>query len=337
MRRLATLARRSRQGQSLLFALTVCLLVAVVAVDPLLTRSFRSALVAFHAQSLGVASRQIQYRYREGADLSMASIERRVDPRVRAVTGAPIEARTTVISWPQRRAIVRLAFTAGGCAHVHVVQGRCPTARNEIMVSRTQLKAVINPDLRLGELLTVKGVGDYSTYEDLNPQKQLKLVGAFTASPSDPFWGGQHVAAYNGDGSPAQPGAYWLTAAATFAGHPPVQSVPKGNDTSPDISWSGIYNTVSYPVQVRRVSPGSLTRAVAGIRATAKHLGTEADVTEPLSAVDAATHTDVRQVGQILPYLAAAARPGAADPAGAGLDVPGDGAAGRGRGAEDAR
>ncbi|MBB2892833.1 FtsX-like permease family protein [Flexivirga oryzae] len=303
MTRLATVARRSRRGQSLLFTVTVCLLVAVAAADPLLTRSFRSALVAFHTHSLGPASLQIQYRYREGADLSMASIRRKVDPRVRAVTGPPIDSRTTVISWPRRRTIVRLQFAVAGCAHVHVVAGRCPTARNEIMVSSAQLQAVINPSLRLGERLTVKGIGDYSLWEDLNPQKQLTVVGVFTARANDPFWGGQHVAAYNGDGSPAQPGATWLTADATFAGHPPVTPVPKGNDTSPDISWSGIYNTVGYPIRVDHVGPDSLARAVAGLRATTKRLGTDADVTEPLSTVYADTRTDLRQVGQILPYL----------------------------------
>ena len=303
MRWLSKFARASRRGQSILLAVTIGLLVAVVAVDPLLTRSFRAAVVRFHVDSLGVASQQVSFRAAAGSGESMATIERGVDPRVRAVTGAPVESQSVLVSWPRRVEYVRLRATTNACAHVHVVSGRCPTARNEVMLPEAMVKSVINPRLRLGEKLTVKGTADNANGLDLNPQKQMTFVGAFTGSADDPFWGGENIAGYNAFGSLSSPAGYWLTPASTFAGKPPTKPVPAGNMTSPDVSWSGVYNTVGYPLQLSRIDPNTLSAAVTGVHATTKRLGGDINVNEVLSAVYDNTHTDTSQVGQILPFL----------------------------------
>jgi len=303
MRWLSRFARASRRGQSILVAVTVGLLVAVVAVDPLLTRSFRSAVVRFHVDSLGVASQQISFRSTADQGPSMADIEKRVDPRVRAVTGAPIESQSVEVAWPRRVEYVRLRATTNACAHVHLVAGRCPKSRNEVIIPQAMAKSVINPPLRLGEKLTVKGSADNANGLDLNPQKQMTFVGTFTGSADDKFWDGENIAGYNPFGSLSSPAGYWLTAAGTFAGHPPSKPVPPGNMTSPDVSWSGVYNTVAYPLQLSRINPTTLSGAVVGVNATIKRLGGDINSYEALSAVYADTHTDVRQVGQILPFL----------------------------------
>ncbi|GGB43284.1 hypothetical protein GCM10011492_37800 [Flexivirga endophytica] len=271
--------------------------------DPLLTRSFQSAVVRFHTDSLGAASQQISFRAVDGRGPSLTKIKQGVDPRVRAVTGAPIESRTVGVVWPRRLEHVTLQATQGECAHVHLVSGRCPTARNEVALPEAQVKSVIKPRLRLGEEFTVKGDSQPTDNVDRNPQKQMKLVGVFTAAPDDPFWGGQNIAGYNPNAEVGSPAASWLTSEKTFAGHPPTTSVPSGNMTSRDVSWTGIYNTVSYPLEVARVDPSSLSDAVAGIYASTKRLGGEINVTEALSAVYVDTHTDTEQVGQILPFL----------------------------------
>lgn len=89
MRRLSRFARGSRQGQSILFAVTVCLLVAAAAVDPLLSRSFSYSLVQYHAHSEGLIGGQVQLRAAGRGLVPTSTLEDWLDPRVRAVTGTP--------------------------------------------------------------------------------------------------------------------------------------------------------------------------------------------------------------------------------------------------------
>ncbi|RNI18081.1 FtsX-like permease family protein [Flexivirga caeni] len=298
MWRLAGFSRRSRRAQSVLFAVAVGLLVAVVAVDPLLTRSFRFALVRFHVASLDVSSQQVQLLTAGGEPQVAAHLERAVDPRVRAVTGPPAVLRLVQVTWPQRSIGATLLGTADGCAHVHLVAGRCPTARNEVILPEGQVEALMRPKLRLGAELTVKGADYDFLSPDLTPQKKLKFVGVYTAPDNARFWGGLSVGSY----SQTTP-TYWLTAPATFHGHPPTSTVPQGDMTSPDVSWSGISTALYYQLAPHRITPSTLAHAVAGMHASEMRLGSGVSVTEALSSVYAETNTDVRQAGQILPFL----------------------------------
>ncbi|RNI25093.1 hypothetical protein [Flexivirga caeni] len=304
MTRLATIARRHRFGHAVLFAVTVCLLVGTASVDPLLTRSFRNALITFHAEQQGVSGSQVQFESGGTSPLSIAQLEKAVDPRVRAVTAAPIESRTVVVSSLKTVQPVRIQSTQDACAHVHLVSGRCPTARNEVMVAQAAVRGNGSKILHLGAQLPVTGSTLWAGDPRLNPRKTMRLVGIFTVSDDNPFWGGTGV----GDYAPptatsTSPTEYWLTPASTFAGKVPTAPQSQTKDAPPGVSWLGITSTVSYPVLPTRLNPQTLPAAVAGVNATTAKLGQQVTVFESLSRIQELTHTDVRQAGQILPFL----------------------------------
>lgn len=305
MARLASIARRHRWGQAILFAVTVGLLVGTAAVDPLLTRSFSDSLVRFHAEQQGVAGRQVALTSGGQSLKSFERLENAVDPRARAVTADPTESTYVDASSAALGVKVRIQSTHDQCSHVRVVRGRCPEARNEVMVSRTAIAQDRGTHLKVGADLTV--VGSYTGVSaDLNPRKTMHVVGVFTVSASDDFWLGADVGAYVPP--PAPPGVpgpaeYWLTDDATFTGSTPTKPLASGTDAPASIGWSGVYRSVAYPVVTARLNPSSLSAATAGLLTTQEHAGDDVNILEALSSVQDTTHQDVDQVGQILPFL----------------------------------
>jgi len=296
---LAAIARRHRVGHAVLFAVTVCLLVATAAVDPLLTRSFGHALVTFHQQAQGVTGSQVVLQTGGTQPLAIDELRRGLDPRVRAVTGAGIASTAAVASSTTTGVQVRLQSTQGQCAHVHVVQGRCPEAANEVMVSRAAVAAAGAATLKVGATLPVVGA-DPSVPPNLNPRRRMRVVGIFTASSSNSFWGGAAVASYTPPPQPPampRPSEYWLTVDATFA----APSTPQAGSRPAD--WSGVSRAVAFPVLTSKLTPDALAAAQPGLTRTQSNLGANANVIEALSSVYDATRADLRQVGQILPFL----------------------------------
>ncbi|MBB2892834.1 FtsX-like permease family protein [Flexivirga oryzae] len=295
---LATIARRHRFGHTILFAVTVCLLVATAAVDPLLTRSFSHSLVTFHEQAQGVSGSQVVLQTGGPQALSIGRLRAALDPRVRAVTGAGIASTAAVASSATAGVQVRIQSTQDQCAHVHIVEGRCPQARNEVMISSAAVAAGDAATLKVGAALPVVGA-DPAVPPKLNPHKTMRLVGIFTASSSDSFWGGAAVAAYTPPPPPpAMPGPseYWLTDSATFSAQPTPQS---GSPTD----WSGVARAVQFPVLTSKLAPDTLAAAQPGLAKTQHNIGDNANVIEALSSVYDATRGDLRQVGQIVPFL----------------------------------
>jgi len=297
---LAAIARRHRFGHAILFAVTVCLLVATAAVDPLLTRSFGHALVTFHEEAQGTIGSQVVLQTGGPAPLSIDELRRDLDPRVRAVTGPGIASTAAVAASPTTGVQVRLQATQGQCAHVRILKGRCPSAANEVMISRAAVAASDATKLTIGAKLPVVGA-DSSVPANFNPRKTMRLVGIFTASATDRFWGGAAVASYSPPPPPPampRPSEYWLTAQATFG----------GQSAQPDFSsratqWSGVGREVAFPVLTAKLTPDALARAQPGLSKTQTNLGANANVIEALSSVYDATRGDLRQVGQILPFL----------------------------------
>lgn len=300
---LASIARRHRWGHAILFAVTVCLLVATAAVVPLLTRSFSSALVAFHEQEQGIIGSQVTLESGGAELVPLQRMEQAVDPRVRAVTGPPTESVAVNITDLPDGVLVRLQSTHGQCGHVHLVEGRCPTARNEVMVSRAAAGQA--PRLKVGARIPV--VGAYlNDYQQLNPHKTVHVVGIFTASTADPFWGGAAVGAFVPPPPPPAipgPSEYWLTDDATFTGTVPAHPLPPAQDAPASVSWLGISHTVSYPVDAAKLTPDTLAAAVAGMNPTQQEAGDAVTILESLSSVYDATRVDLEQVGRILPFL----------------------------------
>ncbi|MFC6704008.1 FtsX-like permease family protein [Flexivirga alba] len=311
MTKLASIARRHRLGHAILFAVTVCLLVATAAVDPLLTRSFSQSLVVFHEQAQRVIGSQVSLQSGGQTITPLQQMERAVDPRVRAVVGSPTESTSVRINDVIDGELVLLQSTHGQCRHVHLVRGRCPTARNEVIVSTAAVAH--SSHLKVGAQLRVTSNPPQEIYDDKGrplppPHLTMNVVGIFTAPQSDRFWGGAAVGAYTPPPAPPGipgPSEYWLTADASFLRNPPMVPPPlkQGEEPNGIVPWPGITHTVSYPVDAGMLTPDTLRAAVAGLRPTQQKAGDNVAITESLSAVYAATHVDLGQVGQILPFL----------------------------------
>ncbi|MFC6704009.1 FtsX-like permease family protein [Flexivirga alba] len=281
MTRLAAIARRHRFGHAILFALTVCLLVGTAAVDPLLTRSFSHAVVSFHADAEGVIGSQVQITANGAGATTPAEFEQRVsvprlekllDPRVKAVVGAPIVSRFGTTQWLQATVPVTVRSSEGQCEHVKLLQGHCPTALGQVLVSEATLRQASN-GLHLGSVVTL---GD-----DIKGALKGQIVGVYTMSAKDPFWGGVDITAFDERS---------ITSAATLLAT--VETVQR------TVSLTA---SVSYPVRASALTPATLARTAAGGQAMAK--SNSSTVFESLSQVYASTKSDVHQVGRILPYL----------------------------------
>lgn len=267
-----------------MFAVAVCLLVATGVAEPLLTRSLSSGLIREHAIAQGVAGGEVVISSANSSVQQMLDTEAVVDRRVKAVVGPPTESMSTVIDPPAAGVLVRLQTTYNQCAHVRIIRGRCPQGRNEVIVS-SKAAAVGGAAFTVGARLPAETTGGGA-----GPGMKMRIVGIFTSSGSDPFWAGTNVAAYVPPlPLPARPvpAEYWLTSDATFA---------DGLD-------SGVHTSISYPVLTTHLTPQSLPAAVKGLAVSQRKFGAGVTVTEPLSAINSGTRRDVRQMGQILPFL----------------------------------
>lgn len=296
---LSGIARRSRGGQSVLFAVVICLLVGATSVSPLLTRSFSWALVRYHASLQGAVSGQVTLS--GDASTPYRKLVAAVDPRVRAVTAPPSGADYTNVNWTLGTA--RLQYTTGECAHVKLVSGRCPTGRNEVMLSEAGYAHTSH--LRLGEKLPITesnpSVSDH-------PHKTMTFVGVFTADPNDPVWGGIDVGQFAQGSLPDIPTQYWLTSRSTFEGPTRTEPAPKGRGrTNGPVTtvagWTHLQHSAIFPIKSGGLTPARLQAAVAGLAATGRHIPSSVNISEPLSNVRADTRGDLDQVGQILPLL----------------------------------
>lgn len=280
MNRLAAIARRHRFGQTVLFALTVCLLVGTAAVDPLLTRSFSHAVVSFHARAEGDLGGQVLITANSlstqspqtAAELtSIPRLEKLLDPRVRPVVGSPVVSTYGNEFWHETLLPITVQSTVGQCRHVALVQGRCPTAEGEVLMSQPTFHRALT-GLHLGSVVTL-GPTQAPT--------RLRIVGVYTLPRADRFWRGVDVARFSPDSKDS---------VATLLGTPRTveQSVP-------------VTASVSYPVLESRLTPASLASAAAGARAMEKR--GDVNVFESLNQVYDATRQDVQQVRRILPFL----------------------------------
>ena len=279
-------------------AVTVCLLVATAAVDPLLSRSFSFALVKYHTQSEGLIGGQVQLTATGSGLVPASTLAGWLDPRVTVVTGSPTRSTSALASWADPDWLVSLQHTEDACAHVHVVSGRCPRARDEVMVSvATQhqaeaRKVSLRAPIRLKMASTKNGFVIYDTGHT------VRVVGTFTASSTSVFWGGVNPARFSKNPTPGAPNATLLTSSATFSGQVPAE----GSRSGPAKRWSQVSTSVVYPISLPKLSPRTLPAAVDGIHATsARHGGIQ--LYEPLSQIDDQTHNDLSQVRVIVPFL----------------------------------
>ncbi|WP_146202611.1 FtsX-like permease family protein [Branchiibius hedensis] len=287
MTSLVARARSSRRGQHVVVTVVVALIVATVALIPLVERSFSSALVDYRVQQLPPVSAQVEVDapQRYGQDYQhMASY---VDPRLRAVTQAPVETTQVTGMWADQNVLVLVQSTVGQCQQITITTGRCPEAANEILVSDAALAAQKVSGLTIGARLTVGQINGSALPAQL-PKKALTVVGSFTAAPTS-YWGGVNPARY-APPNPAHsaPNQVWLTGPATF-------EAAQG--------WFSPNLSVRFPLKNDAITANTLATAVAGAAKTSSAMPDGVTVTEPLTQIQQDIATDLDQVKQLVPLL----------------------------------
>lgn len=280
-------ARSSRRGQHVVVTVVVALIVATVALIPLVERSFSAGLVDYRVQNLPAVSAQVEVdapqRYGHDFD-QMASY---VDPRLRAVTQAPVETAQVTGMWTDQETLMVVQSTGRQCQQVTITSGRCPSATGEILVSDAALAAQKISGLRLGAQVSVKQINGSALPQQL-PTKALTVVGSFTADPSL-FWGGINPAQYVPPNlaRPA-PNQVWLTSPATF-------EASQG--------WFSPNLSVRYPLKNDAINATTLNTAVAGSAKTSSVMPDGVTMTEPLTQIQQDIAVDLDQVTQLVPLL----------------------------------
>lgn len=287
MTSLVARARNSRRGQHVVVSVVVALIVATVALIPLVERSFSSALVDYRVDQLPPVSSQVEVDapQRYGHDYQqMASY---VDPRLRAVTQPPVETTQVTGTWADQNVLVLVQNTNGQCQQITITAGRCPSAANEILVSDAALTAQKISGLKIGAQVHVAQINGSALPEQL-PQKTLTVVGSFTANSSS-YWGGVNPARY-APPNPARtaPNQVWLTAPATFA---------QGQ------GWFSPNLSVRFPLKNDAITANTLSTAVAGSAKTSSGMPDGVTVTEPLTQIQQDIAIDLDQVKQLVPLL----------------------------------
>lgn len=264
----------------------VALIVATVAIVPLVERSFSAALVGYRMDTLATVSAQVELDAREGTGPQPAVLENALDPRLRALTGDPIPTTAITATWIDQGALVQIQSTAGQCQQVRIVQGRCPSGPGEALISQEALAAQRTAGLRVGAKVAIVQ-SDSGTPDPM--KTELTVVGSYVAQPTA-FWGGVDPGLYVPP-NPAHPAANqnWLVAADEFAASGP--------------QWYAPYYRVRFPLDKGAVTDQTLPSAVAGAARTNATLPKGAVFTEPLTQLSNDAATDLAQVGQLVPLL----------------------------------
>ncbi|WP_291522775.1 FtsX-like permease family protein [Branchiibius sp. NY16-3462-2] len=287
MTSLVARARSSRRGQHVVVTVVVALIVATVALIPLVERSFSAGLVDYRVQNLPPVSAQVEVAGPQRYAHDFQQMAWYVDPRLRAVTEAPVDTTQVTAMWADQSVLVLVQNSDGQCQQIKITSGRCPSAANEILVSDAALTAQKVSGIKLGSGIDVQQVNGSVLPQDL-PKKVLKVVGSFTATATS-YWGGVDPSRY-APPNPARtaPNQVWLTGPATF-------------DTSQ--GWYSPNLSARFPLKNDAINANTLSTAVAGSAKTSSAMPDGVTITEPLTQVQQDIAVDLDQVKQLVPLL----------------------------------
>lgn len=297
-------ALRSRWVQGVGVCVLVTLVVACAAFTPLYARALERSLVLARLGELDLLGQTVTVTSSTQAwdgPVTAHQLEAEIPPALAAVAGTQlVEHRVKAKVIGPQDVDVTLLGREGACAHLRFVQGRCYSARNQIVLSAP---AATSLGVQPGDSLRVVQSTNLVAPE-LQPVKTLTVTGVFTQRQDD-YWRGRDVeAAPSVQGTSQQT---WFAGANSFTGPAPTQppTRPEG-DSPPGTGWVSPDVSVELQVSPELLTPQTLPSAVAALkrlrRATfGPHHG--AQVTEQLTTVDERVAADRGQAGRIVPLL----------------------------------
>lgn len=210
-----------RLGQTVALLAVAALITACTAFAPVYDRAMQQALVDTQLAGAGTQGRTVVV---ESAALNFAggATEAR-DPRelqamvpadMSAVLGPPVLGRTAIVT-PVDGDVPptgQLVWRDGACEHVRILDGSCPAAPGEILVSEADADTF---DLAPGATTTVGSEGD-------GPRVRLEVVGTY-APDDEAWWQGLALVGHSLVSLASDPSAAhdaWLTTEETFVRAP---------------------------------------------------------------------------------------------------------------------
>lgn len=282
---LAGLRSRPRQG-ALVVALTA-IVVAAAALGPLYARAVEQSVLRAGLTAAGTTSTSLVVTDSTARPVSPAALADRVRPAIPALYDAPVGGAEApvLLAVPGTPARTRLTARDDACRHVRVVQGRCPTAAGEVLVS---LRATTGSGLAVGREVTASsgltGRGGV--------RQRLTVVGVYDGlDPSAPYWSGREVP---------------LVAAADSGGRDRVlDDLLTGWDTLAATAWPELKAHLDVPLRTGQVD----LRDVPALRATPRTVDLAARTgggyaTSGIGAVLDDVADQVRPTRTIVPLLA---------------------------------
>ncbi|WP_270886612.1 FtsX-like permease family protein [Pedococcus sp. 5OH_020] len=183
-------AIRYRRAQAAFLVLLSTLVSACAAFAPLYQRSLEQALLRTALSSASVADTALVVRGGRGPanpSFTSAALEASVPQRVRALYRTPIGAMTDSVEIrpaPNKKpSPATLVSRDRVCEHLRIVPGTCPSAKDEVLVSRADLRSW---DWKLGQVLATPVPGAGGAAPALT--RNLKIVGAYEVLPAPAYW-----------------------------------------------------------------------------------------------------------------------------------------------------
>lgn len=286
---LAGLRSRPRQG-ALVVGLTA-IVVAAAALGPLYARAVEQSVLRAGLTAAAGTSTSLVVTDATAHPISPAALADRIRPAVPALYDAPVGGAEApvLLAVPGTPARTRLTARDDICRHVQVVQGRCPTAAGEVLVSRRAMTgATVGGGLAVGSEVTARsgpaGGGGV--------RQRLSVVGVYDGlDPSAPYWSGREVP---------------LVAAADSGGRDRVvDDLLTGWDTLATTAWPELKAHLDVPLRTGQVD----LRDVPALRATPAAVDLAARAaggyaTSGIGAVLDEVADQVRPTRTIVPLLA---------------------------------
>lgn len=288
-------ALRHRRGQVIALALVSALVATCAAFAPIFARSVDQGLLRTHvtqADAEQTATAISRPRTADARDVLPAEVAERVPADLAAVSGDPVEAMrqaTRVVPEAGKQASpVVLRSRTDACDHLEV-DGRCPQAAGEILVSGADAKAW---GWKAGTTLEIpddKYAGRYPNVDAEPPPIDLTVVGTYAVREDPGYWLGDRPDGKSGVTTPDLDNLPLvddlITAEATFEG-----VLPKATAT------------VLLPLDPQAATLDTLPAAAASARALEEE-HPELDVDDSAATLVDGVTTGRSQTAIIVPFV----------------------------------
>lgn len=263
---------RHRRSQALALLLLAALLTTSCCLGPLYQRAMEQALARYELEQAGPEARALRLT---GTDAEAADLTALLPAGLAERLGEPVESHTVNLGLDngEQDLVARLYAVEGACGHVALVDGACPVAPDEVMVSDRDVE--VN-GWRVGQRVRFTQAVDRAEDAASAPRGSVTVAGVYRADPAADWLGAPIVGraghVVEGLGLATDD---WLTVPEAFIGPAPLEPwfEPDTSVAYPLPVDAGVDTLVEVGGSVREmqttIRPGSGVRVDSGLRGLA--------------------------------------------------------------------